>query len=88
MIEYNLFVSLCVIRYIFYIREKGAEMPLKFIYKMFTSSGRVWETKRFLSKTRRGLCPIEENSEFQGFLADGTRLFIPLLKQVEILIST
>lgn len=37
---------------------------------------------------QRGLCPLEENSEFQGFLADGTRLFIPLLKQVEILIST
>ena len=30
----------------------------------------------------------EENSEFQGFLADGTRLFIHLSKQVEILIST
>ena len=30
----------------------------------------------------------EENSEFQGFSADGTRLFILLLKQVEILIST
>ncbi len=33
MIEYNLFVSLCVIRYIFYIREKGAEMPLKLYTK-------------------------------------------------------
>ena len=30
----------------------------------------------------------EENGEFQGFLADGTRLFIHLSKQVEILIST
>ena len=33
MIEYNLFVSLCVIRYIFYIREKGTEMPLKLYTK-------------------------------------------------------
>jgi len=30
----------------------------------------------------------EENSEFQGFSADGTRLFILLFQQVEILIST
>ena len=30
----------------------------------------------------------EENSEFQGFSADGTRLFVLLSKQVEILIST
>ncbi len=30
----------------------------------------------------------EENNEFQGFLADGTRLFVLLLQQVEILIST
>jgi len=30
----------------------------------------------------------EENGEFQGFLAGGTRLFIHLSKQVEILIST
>ena len=30
----------------------------------------------------------EENSEFQGFLADGTSLFILLSKQVKILILT
>ena len=30
----------------------------------------------------------EENSGFQGYSADGTRLFSLLFKQVEILIST
>jgi len=30
----------------------------------------------------------EENSEFQGFLADGTHLFILLFQQVENLFST
>ena len=30
----------------------------------------------------------EENSGFQGVLADGTRLFLPLSYLVEILIST
>lgn len=60
-----------------------------FVYSRLPNSGRVRETKRRPEwNPQRGLCPLEENSEFQGFLADGTRLFIPLLKQVEILIST
>ena len=37
---------------------------------------------------QRGLCPLEENREFQGVSADGTHLFILLSEQVEILIST
>ena len=61
-------------------------MPLKLYTKCLQAAEGFG--KRSVSYPQRGLCPLEENSEFQGFLADGTRLFIPLLKQVEILIST
>ena len=51
--------------------------------------GRVRETKRIPDwNPQRGLCPLEENREFQGISADGTHLFILLSEQVEILIST
>jgi hypothetical protein len=51
-------------------------------------SGRVWETSFPEWNPQSEFISDEENSEFQGFSADGTRLFILLFQQVEILIST
>ena len=51
--------------------------------------GRVWETKSIPKwNPQEEFTSDEENNGFQGFFADGTRLFIPLFELVEILIST
>ena len=49
----------------------------------------VWETKSIPKwNPQEEFTSDEENNGFQGFFADGTRLFIPLFELVEILIST
>ena len=53
------------------------------------SDRRVRETKLFPEwNPQAEFTSAEENSGFQGVLADGTRLFLPLSQLVEILIST
>jgi hypothetical protein len=69
--------------------EKEDSRPLKLQTKLFLYRGRVRETDEFPEwNPQAEFSSAEENSEFQGFLADGTHLFILLSKQVEILIST
>ena len=59
------------------------------VSKIISSSGRVRETKRLPDwNPQEEFTSDEENSEFQGFSTDGTRLFILLFQQVGILIST
>ena len=59
------------------------------VSKIISSSGRVRETKRLPDwNPQEEFTSDEENNGFQGFFADGTRLFIPLFELVEILIST
>ena len=59
------------------------------VSKIISSSGRVRETKRLPDwNPQEEFTSDEENSEFQGFSTDGTRLFILLFQQVEIPFST
>mgnify|MGYP006945334494 CR=1 FL=1 len=76
-----------MIRYIFYILEKGAEMPLK----LYTKCLQVAEGfgKRSVSRpeSAEGALPTRGKLCVSRF-TDGTHQFILLFQQVEILIST